>query len=201
MVSRKPGSDKPPDTKGTRPEEDERLLFEREFADVRPLRRGANRIPLVDFESSPVVPVRSPRSAIDRLAAQPSHTLQIEVQSDGVVGMAFGVSKETVSAIRRGEFKFEARCDLHKLHAQAARRKLDVFVDESVRRNLRAALVICGRGLHSGPDGPVLAKLVPEALAASPNNRHILAFAPAPSELGGQGAVAVLFRRRSPDKP
>jgi DNA-nicking Smr family endonuclease len=200
MAPRKPSSGKQPDANGVWANEDERRMFEREFSDVQPWRRGANRISPVDFEASPnpVGQRRSPPRGA--LVNQSGHPLQVAAQVDGAVGLAFGVSNETVAALRHGQYKFEARCDLHGLHAEAAGRKLRVFVEECVRRNLRAALVICGRGLHSGPDGPVLAKVVADILAQPPTHQHILAFTPTAAELGGQGAVAVLFRRKSSSK-
>jgi DNA-nicking Smr family endonuclease len=188
------------DVSGSRPDEDERRMFERAFSDVHPWRRGANRISQVDFEARPVASDPGLPSAAGRNAQPHAHDLQVEAQADGTVGTAFGVSKETVADLRRGHFKFEARCDLHKLHAEVARRKLHVFVEECVRRNLHAVLVICGRGLHSGPEGPVLASVVTDALVRSASRQHILAFAPAAAEQGGQGAVAILFRRKAPAK-
>lgn len=194
VAPRKPSSGNQPDVNGPRPEEDERRMFEREFADVRPWRRGADRIPQVDL-ASPDLSGPS-RPALPGRTSQPAaHALAVEAQADGAVGLAFGVSRETVAALRRGQFKFEARCDLHKLHADAARRRLHGFVLECVRRHLHAGLVICGRGLHSGPDGPILANVVTEALAHPPCSQHILAFTPAAAGQGGQGAVAVMFRR------
>jgi len=170
-------------------------MFEREFAGVRPLRHGANRISAVDFED---VPPRSPVASPAEPPIAPAHDLQVERGPEGTVGLSFGVSRETLAALRRGEFGFAARCDLHKLHAEVARRKLYAFVTECARRGVRAALVICGRGLHSGPDGPVLASVVADALAKPPARQHVLAFAPAMAGHGGEGAIAILFRRASP---
>jgi DNA-nicking Smr family endonuclease len=197
MASRKPTAGSPSGVTGKRPEEDERQLFERELADVRPWRRGANRISPVDFETDPAPPKQTQPSPLAKPAGSSISDLQVEVAPDGAVGVAFGVSRQTVAGLRRGEFGFDARCDLHKLRAEAARRKLSAFVDECVRRNLRAGLVICGRGLHSGPEGPVLARIVTEALGRPPMSRAILAFAPTTTEQGGAGAIAVLFRRSS----
>lgn len=189
MVSRKPqsGSRSP----GEGADEDERRLFERELAGVRPWRRGSNRISAVDFEPEPAPPSKA--QAVARPAASP--TLRVQSGPEGTVGTAFGVSRETVADLRHGRLGFDARCDLHKLHVEPARKKLRAFVEACVRQNLRAGLVICGRGLHSGPDGPVLAGVVLQALGSSPTNRHVLAFAHAAAEHGGPGAIAVLFRR------
>lgn len=184
--------------KGSRPlprpsDEEERRLFERELAGVRPWRRGSNRVSAVDFEPEPA-PAPAPKAQSWSRSAAAS-TLQVESGPDGAIGTAFGVSKETVADLRHGRFGFDARCDLHKLHAEAARRKLRAFVETSVGQGRRAGLVICGRGLHSGLDGPVLASVVTQALGSAPLNRHVLAFATAAAEHGGPGAIAVLFRR------
>jgi len=176
-------------------------MFEREFAGVRKWQRGANRISAVDFEYRPLPSGEGRGMGSARTTHGPRHDIEVDAQSDGIVGIAFGVSRQTVGALRRGEFPFEARCDLHKLHADAARRRLHQFVEECVRRDLRAGLLICGRGAHSGPEGPVLAGVVTSALAQPPLARHVLAFTPAPAEHGGKGAIAVLFRRSPPSRP
>jgi DNA-nicking Smr family endonuclease len=173
--------------------EDERKLFEREFAGVVPLRRGADRISAIDFEDAPAA-TRSDAKP----AARKSPDIHVERRSDGAIGIAFGVSQATIAALARGELgSFEARCDLHKLRAPAAERKLDAFVRECVRRNVRAGLVICGRGLHSGPEGPILTGIVTDVLGRPPASEHVLAFTPTVPKQGGAGAIAVLFRRRA----
>lgn len=190
------GSRNPSDRTGVRQEgsdEADRRLFERELSDVRPWRRGSSRISAVDFEPAP-----APSRKTQPPAKAAASALSLENGPDGAVGTAFGVSRETVADLRHGRFGFSARCDLHKLHAEAARRKLQAFVDTCVRQGLRTGLVICGRGLHSGPDGPVLAGVVNQALARLPVCRHVLAFSPAASEHGGPGAIAILFRRTEP---
>lgn len=189
MASRNPADGSR--TGGRPSDEEDRRFFERELAGVRPWHRGSNRISPVDFESRPTSP---PKSQPVAKAAAPL-TLQVESGFHGTVGTAFGVSKETVSNLRHGRFGFDARCDLHKLHAEAARRKLRAFVESCVRQRARTGLVICGRGLHSGPDGPVLEGVVIQALGSSPLNHHVLAFTKVAAEHGGPGAIAVLFRR------
>jgi DNA-nicking Smr family endonuclease len=196
MVPGKPTGDHRPDGSRDSLDEEEQRMFEREFAGVRPWRRGAHRISSVDFPADQDQPGSAGPFRGSQASRLPDPNPRIEVQSDGVSGTAFGVSRETASALRRGEFRFEARCDLHKLRAEAARKRLSRFVEECTRRKIRAALVICGRGLHSGPEGPVLARLVAETLASPPMASVVLAFAPAPADQGGPGAVAVLFRRR-----
>jgi DNA-nicking Smr family endonuclease len=57
-------------------------------------------------------------------------------------------------------------------------------------------LVIHGRGAGNEIGGAVLRERLPDWLVKSPNGKIVLAFAPAPSKLGGAGATLVLLRRR-----
>lgn len=119
----------------------------------------------------------------------------MERRDGEITGARFGVSHETLRYLARGEFLAEARCDLHGLRAAAARQRLRGFIEESVARGRRAVLVVCGRGLHSGPTGPVLLDVASELLARSPVSRHVQAFASATPARGGEGALMVLLRR------
>jgi DNA-nicking Smr family endonuclease len=193
MPSRKPTEDSAPDADRARLAEDERKMFERELAGVRPLRRGPERVSAIDFDDVSASQSRQPQA---KPAGGRPPAVHVERRTDGVIGTAFGVSNATVAALARGELGFDARCDLHKLRAQAAQHKLHAFIQECVRRNLRAGLVICGRGLHSGPEGPILVEIVTDVLGKPPTSQHILAFTPTAQSQGGPGAIAVLFRRR-----
>jgi DNA-nicking Smr family endonuclease len=122
----------------------------------------------------------------------------VERRDGGLVGARFGVSHETLRYLARGEFLAEARCDLHGLRAEAASQRLRSFLQESVARGRRTVLVVCGRGLHSGPAGPVLLDVASEILARSPVSRHVQAFASATPTRGGEGALMVLLRREPP---
>lgn len=173
-------------------DEEERLLFEREFSDVHPWRRGSDRV-VPTF--APVSDALTPEVRPDRHVADPR--LVVEREAAHVTGAAFGVSHAMVRALGRGDIRVEKSCDLHALHAQPARHRLGQFIDESVALGRRAVLVVCGRGRHSGPEGPVLRELVIEALGKAPLVPHILAFSTAPLALGGEGALVVLLRRRA----
>jgi DNA-nicking Smr family endonuclease len=105
------------------------------------------------------------------------------------------VQQKTAKALARGELGFDATCDLHGMTAALARHQLERVVEASVRVGRRTLLVIVGRGLHSGPEGPVLPALVVRTLRSRPVNEHVLAFAHADPAHGGQGALAVLLRR------
>ena len=52
---------------------------------------------------------------------------------------------------------------------------------------------VCGKGLHSGLEGPVLPDVVIERLSEE-LAQHVLAFCTAPRRWGGSGALLVMLR-------
>jgi DNA-nicking Smr family endonuclease len=190
VTKRKPSEGKPA---ASTPDDEERRLFEREFADVRPLPPGPTRIaptksPSTPAQGSPATPRK----------ASPEQTLVVEREGNRVTGAGFGVSRETLRALGRGEIRAEASCDLHGLHREGAAARLRRFIEDSAARGRRAVLVVCGRGLRSGPGGPVLLDVAVETLGESVVRRQVLAFASAPPARGGEGALMVMLRRAEP---
>ena len=94
--------------------------------------------------------------------------------------------------LRRGEFAVEGELDLHGLNSPQAREALRTFLNEALRQRCHCVRVIHGKGLRSGPRGPVLKHAVNVWL------RHfeaVLAFASARGMDGGTGAIYVLLAR------
>lgn len=164
---------------------EEESLFEREFSGVVPL-AGGERVPGGGRAPSRPAPARDASQRSDK-------TMAVTEDPGRIEGAAYGVSHETLHKLARGQIRLEKTCDLHGLAAQVARHMCERFVVECARAGLRAVLIICGRGLHSGEDGPVLRKVVIEVLRSS--RQHVLGFTSLPPERGGTGALAVLLRR------
>lgn len=179
--------------------EDEARLFEREMRDVRPLPSGPRRVVQepATFVSPAISRKGQPADASGR------RVLQIEAWGDEARGLAPGVPRDRLRALGRGEISPEATVDLHGLDAAAARVRLSSFVVAAASAGRRCLLIVHGRGLRSGPAGPVLGQLVVEALGHLPLGRHVLAFTRAPAPLGGPGATIVLLRRHAaaPEQP
>jgi len=97
-----------------------------------------------------------------------------------------------MTRLRRGEFAVGDEIDLHGLGADAARDALREFLAEALRRRLGCVRVIHGKGLRSGPGGPVLKHAVNVWLRKVD---AVLAFTSAPRRDGGTGAVYVLLAR------
>jgi DNA-nicking Smr family endonuclease len=164
---------------------EERQIFEREFSGVAPL-GGSERVPVAP---KPSAPSRLPSEASKR----DGKTITLTSDADTIQGASYGVSHETLHKLARGQIRIEKTCDLHGLAAQVARHTCERFVVGSAASGLRAVLIICGRGLHSGDDGPVLRNVVVDVLRSA--RQYVLGFTSLPPERGGTGALAVLIRR------
>ena len=166
---------------------EERQLFEREFAGVAPL-GGSDRVPIAPKPSAP-------RQLPSEASKREGKTITLTNDADTIQGASYGVSHETLHKLARGQIRIEKICDLHGLAALVARHTCERFVVESARSGLRAVLIICGRGLHSGDEGPVLRNVAVDVLRSA--RQHVLGFTSLPPERGGTGAMAVLLRRPS----
>lgn len=108
---------------------------------------------------------------------------------------ADGVDRRIVRKLRDGGIPVETRVDLHGLTRAKAADVLDRFVTGSRAAGRRCLLVIHGRGLHSGPEGPALRDVVRDCLTTGAHAGAVLACGSAPAASGGPGATIVYLRR------
>ena len=116
-----------------------------------------------------------------------------EQLGEGTAYRRAGLPERTFRQLRRGRFRIEAEADLHGLTGAQARVQLREFVVEASDRGLGCVRVIHGKGLRSGPGGPVLKTLVQRWLVRWD---EVLGFVSARARDGGSGAIYVLIRRR-----
>jgi DNA-nicking Smr family endonuclease len=103
-----------------------------------------------------------------------------------------GIAARTLERLRRGEYAVEDEIDLHGLIATEAREVLREFLADALKHRRHCVRVIHGKGLRSGPRGPVLKHAVNTWLRKT---EAVLAFASARQVDGGTGAVYVLLAR------
>lgn len=103
-----------------------------------------------------------------------------------------GANPRLLRRLRRGEFQAEAEADLHGLNERQAGTAIRDFLAEARHERWQCVRIIHGKGLRSGPGGPVL-----KAKTASVLRRRddVLAFASARAVDGGTGAVLVLLKK------
>jgi DNA-nicking Smr family endonuclease len=100
------------------------------------------------------------------------------------------VREEVLRRLKRGQFAIEAEIDLHGLGRHAAHEALRQFLNDCIVRGVHCVRVVHGKGLRSGPGGPVLKHVVDHWLRKIEN---VVAFASTRPVDGGTGAVYVLL--------
>ena len=94
--------------------------------------------------------------------------------------------------LRRGKYSIQNELDLHGLTASEARVMLPEFMTDVLLEGHRCVRIVHGKGLRSGPRGPVLKVKLNTWL---PQWEQVLAFTTAPARDGGTGALYVLLAR------
>lgn len=110
---------------------------------------------------------------------------------DELVFRRAGLRPSDFKRLRRGQFRVEDEVDLHGLSADEARQALAQFLQEAGNRRLRCVRVIHGKGLRSGPKGPVIKRRLGRWLT---RRDQVLAFSSARPVDGGTGAIYVLLK-------
>jgi DNA-nicking Smr family endonuclease len=104
-----------------------------------------------------------------------------------------GLQESLLRKLRRGRLPPEAELDLHGMFVAEAHQAVDELIQEALAREVRCVRIIHGKGNRSQAQQPVLKGNVDRWLRA---RDEVLAFASAPAEQGGSGAVLVLLKRR-----
>ena len=117
------------------------------------------------------------------------------------VGDTDNLDKNTAGKFRKGQFKIEARLDLHGRTEKEAFAAVVDFVKNSYIKNKRCILIITGKGIKNDNDPWYEAKgIIREALPKWLNHPEIrpfiLSMSPATQTDGGSGAMYVLLKRQ-----
>ena len=120
----------------------------------------------------------------------PARSRDDEPDEEDTGFVATGIDRRELRKLRRGSYIPGRRLDLHGMSSRAAVAAVERFVAAS-RRGFRCVAIVHGRGLHSDGNVAVLRNDVRALLRRHP---AVLAYADAPRDAGGSGAVFVLLR-------
>lgn len=177
---------------GKNPDADEARAFEALVGAVRPV-KTRRRVPLHK-------PPPAPHARFTRADEQ-------EVLKESLAGHAAEPGLETgeelsfrrshvplkvLKDLRRGRYSIQDELDLHGLTANEARLMLREFIADVLKEGYRCVRIVHGKGLRSGPGGPVLKVKLGKWL---PQWEQVIAFTTAPARDGGTGALYVLLAR------
>ncbi|APR82471.1 Hypothetical protein A7982_07820 [Minicystis rosea] len=123
--------------------------------------------------------------------------IRFETLDDGerIEGRRIDVDPRDLRRLRRGQFAIDGKLDLHGLGAEEARHAVESFVKKRATDGDRVVIVVHGKGSHSPRGHAVLRGEIAAWLSQGRSARHVAAFATAPDDDGGTGAVLVLLAR------
>ena len=143
---------------GKRTDRDEKAdadVFREAMRDVKPI---ATRARVPPAKRKP--PAKARFTAADRAmvlveSLQGLGRSEITDTGDEISFRRAGVQDGVMRKLKRGEYRVEEVCDLHGLRVEEAKAALREFLAEALAHNLRCVRIIHGKGMNSGPRGPV----------------------------------------------
>lgn len=175
---------------------DDEAMLQEAYAGVRPLgANSARRIPVEPEVNHTIVSEEAEVLATLYDLVSGQGNFDLTETEEYVEGARVGLDPRLVSRLRKGEYAMQAHIDLHGMIQPDARQALTDFILESVRKGLRAVLVVHGRGLGSPGGRPILKHATAQWLSHGAIGGHVLAFTSARPHDGGAGAMYVLLRR------
>ncbi len=126
-----------------------------------------------------------------------SEGIRFETTDDGetLSGRRVDLDPRELRRLRRGQYAVDGKLDLHGMGAEEARAAVEAFVKKRARDGDKVVLVVHGKGSHSPRGHAVLRGEIAAWLSQGRSACHVAAFATAPDEHGGTGAVLVLLAR------
>jgi DNA-nicking Smr family endonuclease len=174
-------------------EQEDAALFREATRDVKPLaseQRAAD-------PRRPAPRARFTRAERGAILEESLHVAPEEVAAlsgEALTYLRPGVQPSVLGKLRRGHYRVQAELDLHGLTVSQAKAVLREFLAAAHERGASCVRIIHGKGLRSGPRGPVLKHAVSVILRRT---GHVLAFVSARAVDGGTGAVYVLMGERA----
>lgn len=183
---------------------DDESFLRHAFEGVRPLHANGKRnarIPLDPPTTHTIVDEDAEVVALLSDLVSGQAPFDITESDEYVEGYRVGLDPRLVSQLRRGEFAMQDHFDMHGMIQSDAKEALKEFIIKSVRKGLRAVLVVHGRGLRSPNGHSVLKHASAGWLSHGAIGGHVLAFATARAADGGAGATYVLLKREKSRAP
>ena len=171
----------------------DRALFRGALGDVRPVKSKKRHESAGNKPSAKAVQRRRDERQVldDSLAYVPDG---IDVATGEELNFSRPhIPRTTLRNLRRGKIAVQCETDLHGMTRDEARGHIREFISHCLQHDFRCVRIVHGKGLGSGPRGPVLKNGVNNWLRTWD---EVLAFCSAPDNDGGSGAVYVLLRAR-----
>jgi DNA-nicking Smr family endonuclease len=194
-----PAPPPPPPPPPPAEDEDDLDLFFRAVNDVRPLSTPGRREPgtaASPAQPLPALRVRKLEEAECQLFLKTLQGMDVRFQDEipDEDDAFHPISASRLKQLKQGTIRIRMELDLHGLTRDEALENLGRFIDGAWQREIKAVLIITGKGNNS-PGEPVLQAAVAGWLRDKGKLR-VVEFAPAPRQMGGNGAFVVFLRPR-----
>jgi len=168
---------------------DDVALFRHTIGAVSPVsnRRGAQRPPQPEPRAR--FSEADDRAVLEESLAAGPDPAEVEI-GDELIFARPDITRKVMRRLRRGQFAIQAEIDLHNMTREEARAALKTFIAEALAHRANCVRVIHGKGLGSGPRGPVIKNGVNRWLRRWDS---VAAFCSTQPQHGGTGAVDVLL--------
>ena len=133
---------------------------------------------------------RADRAAVLRESLGPADVDPAAVSGEELSFRRPEVQPAVLHKLRRGEYRVQREIDLHGLTVAEAKHALRLFLTSALEQQAHCVRIVHGKGLRSGPRGPVLKATVVSVLRRT---GAVLAYVSARHTDGGTGAVYVLL--------
>jgi len=174
--------------------------------DVDPLHKGKARplAPPTPKRTADIAPKREKMMDLPPQQLIPPKNPRTDTSSQTVMASGIAIDGARARKMRKGQLPIEGRVDLHGMTQAHAHHVLNDFIAHSQAQGKKCVLVITGKGgvEVQDPDNVfatrrtgVLRHAVPGWLAQGENGRRVLAWHPARSNHGGDGALYVILKR------
>jgi DNA-nicking Smr family endonuclease len=172
------------------------------MAGVRELDRRVERIPRTASRidragAAETGPTDLDAPARERMWSLVGEGLRFETLDDGdrIEGRRIEVDPRELRRLRRGQYAVDGKLDLHGMGVVEARAAVEAFVKKRRGDGDRVVVIVHGKGAHSPRGLGVLRGEIAAWLSQGRAARQVAAFATAPEEQGGTGALLVLLAR------
>lgn len=172
-----------------KPEAEEVAAFREAVRDVRPIAKVARVVQRRPPKARATFRRRDELAVLAESLVVNSADLDVET-GDELALRRPGLQDTAFRKLRRGQYRVEDELDLHGMTLPEAKHGLRAFLATALSRGLRCVRIVHGKGLGSGPRGPVLKNAVNVVLRRTD---PVVAFCSARQVDGGTGAVYVLL--------
>lgn len=175
----------------------DQVFFQNAMSDITPIHWNHNMAPKSNANSVKPSFAGQDAESMDKLRrlVRYGEGFRISDTPEYMEGTGIHVNPSVLKQLHDGFFSIQAHVDLHGLNSVDAWEVFSQFLTDSISNNLRALLIVHGRGLSSR-DRPVLKTKVYQWLTSGPWRKWILAFSSARRCDGGAGATYVLLRKQ-----